>query len=79
MVISNLHKHFRTTDGRVKHAVDGLSMDIQSGQITGLLGHNGAGKTTTISMLTGVTPPTSGESQMGWGAASLRYVGTTCS
>eukprot|EP00891_Asterochloris_glomerata_P006032 jgi/Astpho2/6032/e_gw1.00084.157.1_t len=58
--ISDLHKDFRTTDGRVKHAVDGLSLDIQSGQITGLLGHNGAGKTTTISMLTGVTPPTSG-------------------
>ena len=54
-------------------------MDIQSGQITGLLGHNGAGKTTTISMLTGVTPPTSGELQIGWVLPSLWSVGTMCS
>jgi len=34
-------------------AVDGLSLDVMRGQITGLLGHNGAGKSTSISILTG--------------------------
>ena len=58
--ISRLRKSFRTTDGGVKHAVDGLDLDIYRGQITALLGHNGAGKTTTISMLTGTMPVTSG-------------------
>lgn len=58
--ISRLRKSFRTTDGGVKHAVDGLDLDIYRGQITALLGHNGAGKTTTISMLTGTMPITSG-------------------
>ena len=38
----------------------GISLDIYEGQITALLGHNGAGKTTLISMLTGLTAPTSG-------------------
>lgn len=48
-----LTKLFRTTDGTVKRAVDALSLDVNRGEITALLGHNGAGKTTTISMLTG--------------------------
>lgn len=59
--INKLRKHFTTTDGSVKHAVDGLDLDIYRGQITALLGHNGAGKTTTISMLTGTVPVTSGD------------------
>ncbi|HMA84576.1 MAG TPA: ATP-binding cassette domain-containing protein [Desulfosalsimonadaceae bacterium] len=41
-------------------AVDGISLDIQKGEILGLLGPNGAGKTTTLKMLTGYFPPTSG-------------------
>ena len=59
--ISKLRKQFRTTDRGVKHAVDGLDLDIYRGQITALLGHNGAGKTTTISMLTGTMPASSGK------------------
>lgn len=58
--ISKLRKQFRTTDGGLKNAVDGLDLDIYRGQITALLGHNGAGKTTTISMLTGTMPASSG-------------------
>ena len=41
-------------------AVDGLSLNLYSGQITAFLGHNGAGKTTTMSLLTGIYPPTAG-------------------
>ncbi|KAI6240849.1 ATP-binding cassette sub-family A member 3 [Aphelenchoides fujianensis] len=43
-----------------KLAVNNLSLDMEEGEITALLGHNGAGKSTTISMLTGVTSPTNG-------------------
>ena len=42
-------------------AVDDLDLDVQAGEIFGLLGQNGAGKTTTILMLLGLTEPTSGE------------------
>ncbi|HEY5901886.1 MAG TPA: ABC transporter ATP-binding protein [Anaerolineales bacterium] len=42
-------------------AVMDLSFTVEKGEIVGLIGPNGAGKTTTFSMLTGFTPPTSGE------------------
>lgn len=41
-------------------AVDGVSLDVQPGQILALLGQNGAGKTTTVRMLTALLNPTRG-------------------
>jgi ABC-2 type transport system ATP-binding protein len=43
-----------------KRAVDGVSLTVPDGSITGILGPNGAGKTTTIRMLLGIIDPTSG-------------------
>ena len=48
-------------DYKTVRAVDGISMDIEQGEIVGYLGPNGAGKSTTIKMMTGVLEPTSGE------------------
>ena len=42
-------------------AVDGLSFDVEAGEIFGFLGPNGAGKSTTINILSGVLKPTSGK------------------
>jgi ABC-2 type transport system ATP-binding protein len=53
--VSDLRKRFRTTQ-----ALDGVSLDIQSGEFFGLLGPNGAGKTTLISILAGLTRADSG-------------------
>jgi ABC-type multidrug transport system ATPase subunit len=54
--IKNLSKRF----GKVQ-AVNGLSLEIQKGQVFGMLGPNGSGKTTTLGMLMGVVNPTEGE------------------
>ncbi len=45
--------------GKVK-AVDGLSLTLNEGSVTGLIGPNGAGKTTTIKMILGLLKPDSG-------------------
>ncbi len=42
-------------------AVDGISFDLEPGEVVGFLGPNGAGKTTTLKMLSGLLYPTSGE------------------
>lgn len=47
-------------DGK-KLAVDGINLDVSSGEIFGFIGPNGAGKTTTIKMITGMLLPTSGK------------------
>ena len=52
----DLTKHFGTLT-----AVDHLSLEVERGEIFGLLGPNGSGKTTTINMLSGLSVPTSGE------------------
>jgi ABC-2 type transport system ATP-binding protein len=42
-------------------AVNGLDLEVRSGECFGLLGPNGAGKTTTIEILEGLLAPTAGE------------------
>lgn len=55
IVVENLHRHFGGF-----HAVDGASLEIATGSITGLIGPNGAGKTTLFNVIAGRLPPTSG-------------------
>src|ERR1700704_4537731 len=46
-------------------ALDGLSLEVQPGEIFGLLGPNGAGKSTTVGVLTTRVRPTSGQAWIG--------------
>ena len=48
-----------------KLAVDGVSIDINEGEIFGLLGPNGAGKTSTLSAIEGLVKPDAGSIRIG--------------
>ena len=47
--------------GGIKKAVEGVSLEINDGEIFGFIGHNGAGKTTTIKCVVGILPFEKGE------------------
>jgi ABC-2 type transport system ATP-binding protein len=54
--VRDLHKRYRDV-----HAVDGVSLSVEEGQVFALLGPNGAGKTTTVEILEGYRKRDSGE------------------
>ena len=64
--IQNLTKDYEVGFWRKRkvRALDGLSLDVERGQIFGFLGANGAGKTTTLKLLMRLIFPTSGTARI---------------
>ncbi|HET9783006.1 MAG TPA: ATP-binding cassette domain-containing protein, partial [Candidatus Dormibacteraeota bacterium] len=55
LVAENVHRHFEGM-----HAVDGVSLEVPRGKITGLIGPNGAGKSTFMAVVAGTLPASDG-------------------
>ncbi len=68
--VRDLRRIYKTTVGVVRRkikeivAVDGITFDVNRGELFGLLGPNGAGKTTMIKMLTTLLIPTGGTARI---------------
>jgi ABC-2 type transport system ATP-binding protein len=74
--IINLTKRY----GRIT-AVNALNLDVEQGQIMGILGPNGSGKTTTLGIVLGITKADAGDFQWfdgsyGTGSSVLKHVGS---
>lgn len=59
ITVAGLHKSFGRT-----HALDGLDLTVETGEVHGFLGPNGAGKSTTIRVLLGLLRADSGATQL---------------
>ena len=53
--VENIHTYYGQS-----HVLQGVSLEVDEGEIVALIGRNGVGKTTTLKSITGVQPPTSG-------------------
>lgn len=74
--IQAVSKTFRLPGGRSFQALDALSLDLQWGEVLGLIGSNGAGKSTLLKILSRITPPSQGRVEIYGALASLLEVGT---
>jgi putative ABC transport system ATP-binding protein len=59
-----LHKHYGTGDGLVR-AIDGIDLEVASGETVAVMGPSGCGKSTLLHLLGGLDRPSSGEVSLG--------------
>ena len=60
----------------LKWALNGVSLEVESGEVVGIIGRNGAGKSTLLKVLSRITYPTSGQVDVRGRVGSLLEVGT---
>ena len=59
ITVADLKKYYTVGPNTVK-ALDGVSLDVKSGEFVGVMGRSGSGKSTLLNMLAGLESPTDG-------------------
>ena len=65
IAIDDLHKSYRTADGRLSAVLKGLSLQVPERSITAVVGPSGAGKTTLFRCITGSAKSDTGRIRFG--------------
>ncbi len=68
--------HFKLGEKDLFKALDGISFEIETGDVIGIIGKNGAGKSTLLKILSRISYPNTGEAKIYGSLASLLEVGT---
>ncbi|MDA3819029.1 MAG: ABC transporter ATP-binding protein, partial [Candidatus Delongbacteria bacterium] len=76
--IQNLSKSYRLCNkkGNTVKALDNVSLNINQGEVVGIIGPNGSGKSTLLKILSEITAPDSGTIKIHGKVASILEVGT---
>jgi lipopolysaccharide transport system ATP-binding protein len=73
---ATFRKRFKPNQRREFWALRGVSLQVQRGEVVGIIGSNGAGKSTMLKLLSRITVPTEGSIRINGRVASLLEVGT---
>ncbi len=74
--MERLRHPFRRPETETFWALKDVSLDVNKGEVVGIIGRNGAGKSTLLKILSRITEPTTGEIDLNGRVGSLLEVGT---
>ena len=64
ITVTNVHKEYRSGE-TIVHALNGVNLEIERGELVIIFGPSGAGKTTLLNMIAGLDIPNSGQVVVG--------------